>query len=732
MIGLDRDREALARARETLAPWADRVELVHADYRDLDDGPRPARHSTSSTARWPTSACRRCSSTRRAAASASSATSRSTCGWIAATGDDRGRSRRPCDGARARRRDLRVRRRALLAPDRARHRRRARGEAPIDTTGRLAAIVRRAMPRRGYMRIDPATRTFQALRIWVNRELEGLDRFLEAAVAPAAGRRAARRDHVSFARGPHRQAHPARAGAAAATRRCKVLTKKPLVPSDEEVRTQPAGAQRQAAGGRTAGVTSMTGEQWLKPSNTPSRRTSGTTRSSAKWTRRASASCGSRSAIAGFLVLVLLFSAWQHFELLQHGYQRRTDAAASAPPRRTRRGSCGSRSRRCGRPSASRHWRPATAPRRADARRSDRHRTCAAGGSAGPIGRRPPVIDQTTARHPRASAKGRAACASRPTDWRVTREAADASSRRSLLGLWAIGIEARLVYLQVYRPRRSDGARGAAAAPDHRARPPSAATSSIGAAACSPRASTPTRSTRSPRRSPITRGGRREALRRARRLHSDRNGRTLARPASTDSSELRLRAAAGLARSRRGGSPTSTSTGIGFMKESRRFYPNRELARPPARLRRPGQQRARRASSPPTTSRFAGRTARSWSTPTRGATRSAASSVPPTDRRSTFELTIDEYLQHIAERELHAGVIENRAAGGSAIVMNPRTGEILAMANEPTFNPNAYRELSGDRIGATAPCRTCTSRARRSRSSRRRPRSKSTSCRSTR
>ena len=37
------------------------------------------------------------------------------------------------------------------------------------------------MPRRGYMRIDPATRTFQALRIWVNRELEGLDRFLEAA-----------------------------------------------------------------------------------------------------------------------------------------------------------------------------------------------------------------------------------------------------------------------------------------------------------------------------------------------------------------------------------------------------------------------------------------------------------------------------------------------------------------------------------------------------------------------
>src|SRR4029079_16830505 len=57
----------------------------------------------------------------------------------------------------------------------------ARAEAPIDTTGRLAAIVRRAIPRRGPSRIDTATRTFQALRIWVNRELDGLDRFVELA-----------------------------------------------------------------------------------------------------------------------------------------------------------------------------------------------------------------------------------------------------------------------------------------------------------------------------------------------------------------------------------------------------------------------------------------------------------------------------------------------------------------------------------------------------------------------
>jgi cell division protein FtsI (penicillin-binding protein 3) len=64
---------------------------------------------------------------------------------------------------------------------------------------------------------------------------------------------------------------------------------------------------------------------------------------------------------------------------------------------------------------------------------------------------------------------------------------------------------------------------------------------------------------------------------------------------------------------------------------------------------------------------------------------------PPTTG-ATIELTIDEYLQHVAERELHAGVAANRAAGGSVIIMDPQTGEILAMANEPTFNPNAFRD----------------------------------------
>jgi 16S rRNA (cytosine1402-N4)-methyltransferase len=57
----------------------------------------------------------------------------------------------------------------------------ARAEAPIETTGRLAEIVRRAAGPRARDGIDPATRTFQALRIWVNDELRELEGGLVAA-----------------------------------------------------------------------------------------------------------------------------------------------------------------------------------------------------------------------------------------------------------------------------------------------------------------------------------------------------------------------------------------------------------------------------------------------------------------------------------------------------------------------------------------------------------------------
>src|SRR5574337_108577 len=59
-----------------------------------------------------------------------------------------------------------------------------------------------------------------------------------------------------------------------------------------------------------------------------------------------------------------------------------------------------------------------------------------------------------------------------------------------------------------------------------------------------------------------------------------------------------------------------------------------------------------------------------------------------------LHLTIDEVVQYITERELEAAVSQSGALSGSAIVMNPFSGEILALANYPTFDPNVYTEAS--------------------------------------
>jgi cell division protein FtsI (penicillin-binding protein 3) len=62
----------------------------------------------------------------------------------------------------------------------------------------------------------------------------------------------------------------------------------------------------------------------------------------------------------------------------------------------------------------------------------------------------------------------------------------------------------------------------------------------------------------------------------------------------------------------------------------------------------------------------------------------------------SLELTIDSYLQHVAQRELEAGVKEFNAAGGTVVIMAPHTGEILALANYPTFNPNVYGAVDAE------------------------------------
>jgi cell division protein FtsI/penicillin-binding protein 2 len=56
-------------------------------------------------------------------------------------------------------------------------------------------------------------------------------------------------------------------------------------------------------------------------------------------------------------------------------------------------------------------------------------------------------------------------------------------------------------------------------------------------------------------------------------------------------------------------------------------------------------------------------------------------------------LTLDKVLQHIAERELALGLERSGAKGGSALILDPRSGEILALANQPDFDPNHFNRF---------------------------------------
>lgn len=70
--------------------------------------------------------------------------------------------------------------------------------------------------------------------------------------------------------------------------------------------------------------------------------------------------------------------------------------------------------------------------------------------------------------------------------------------------------------------------------------------------------------------------------------------------------------------------------------------------------------------------------------------------VRPAEPGSTIELTLDSYLQFVAARALAKQVSAFHALDGTAIVMDPWTGEVLAMANEPTYDPNHFWKYSSD------------------------------------
>lgn len=61
-------------------------------------------------------------------------------------------------------------------------------------------------------------------------------------------------------------------------------------------------------------------------------------------------------------------------------------------------------------------------------------------------------------------------------------------------------------------------------------------------------------------------------------------------------------------------------------------------------------------------------------------------------------LTIDKNIQYIAEKELDQAIHDTQAIAGTVIVENPHTGEILALANRPTFNPNVSKQIKPETL----------------------------------
>ena len=235
VLGLDRDPEALRITRARLEVFADRVELVHADYRDLgrvlDEHQIGGVHGVLadlgvSSMQLETEG--RGFSFRRdepldmrmdqsrgetAADLLKTVTEEDLANIVFRHGEERF-SRRIA--------------RAIVA---------ARQAGAIATTGQLAQIVRRAVPKRGYQRIDPATRTFQALRIWVNRELDDLDRFLaDACERLLVGARFA---VITFHSLEDRIVKHTFRALAHAGARLRILTKRPLVPAQAELDRNP-------------------------------------------------------------------------------------------------------------------------------------------------------------------------------------------------------------------------------------------------------------------------------------------------------------------------------------------------------------------------------------------------------------------------------------------------------------------------------------------------------------
>jgi cell division protein FtsI (penicillin-binding protein 3) len=132
--------------------------------------------------------------------------------------------------------------------------------------------------------------------------------------------------------------------------------------------------------------------------------------------------------------------------------------------------------------------------------------------------------------------------------------------------------------------------------------------------------------------------------------------------------------------------------GIYFQKESKRFYPKQELAA--QTLGYVGMDdRGLSGIEREYDDELSGKAGRMlFSVDARNNSFSSVEQQP--EAGQNVVLTIDQQIQYIAERELAAGMAETHAISGTVIVENPHTGEILALANQPTFNPNNTREIT--------------------------------------
>jgi 16S rRNA (cytosine1402-N4)-methyltransferase len=235
LLGFDRDTTALALAAAALAAWGDRVDLVHADYREL--GPTLDARGIErvdgvladlgvSSMQFDTEG--RGFSFRRDEPldMRMDQTQGPTVADLLASVDEEDLANVIFQHGEERF-SRRIARRIVEA----------RRVAPITTTGQLARLVRSAVPHKGYQRIDPSTRTFQALRIWVNRELDGLDTFLQEASGRL--RAGARLAVITFHSLEDRIVKHVFRALAAGEAALRVLTRKPVTPGDAEVARNP-------------------------------------------------------------------------------------------------------------------------------------------------------------------------------------------------------------------------------------------------------------------------------------------------------------------------------------------------------------------------------------------------------------------------------------------------------------------------------------------------------------